>query len=235
MFNVAIISNDCGANKKYITEFKSMDFNIDIFSKEKEFEKIDLSNNFTDVFIIEESEMDDLFNTCELIMKIRRNSNAFIWVFSNIDLEKQKYLYFDLGADGVVGAKDEQIIAVQQIRNILNRSRKNRKNRKNRTEQVLESDRSVVLLPENQSIIINSGDEIPLTRLEYQVVSALNQNCGTALTHREIYQIVWDNSYEEEKTVKYRVSNIIFHIRKKLKNDSQYIKTVRSRGYMVTE
>lgn len=90
MFNITIISNNCGTNRKYIHEIKSVGFKVNILSKMDEFERTELSKMSSDVVIIEESGSEDFFNTCELIMKIRRSSNTFIWVMAEKDIRKQK-------------------------------------------------------------------------------------------------------------------------------------------------
>ena len=55
-----------------------------------------------------------------------------------------------------------------------------------------------------------------------------------AIKYEELYKNVWKDTANERK---YRVANVIFHLRKKIEQDvnkPQYIKTIRSKGYMLT-
>ena len=76
------------------------------------------------------------------------------------------------------------------------------------------SERLYLIAP-NLSVCLGSGEEI-------------------LLTNEELYKNVWKDTANERK---YRVANVIFHLRKKIEQDvnkPQYIKTIRSKGYMLT-
>ena len=231
MFNIAILSNDHNISKKYIESLKEMKLTVEVVSKETNIDSY-FDKKKIDAFIIEETGKDDFIQTCEIIMDIRRAGNNFIWVMTKDEIKKQKKFYFDLGVDGIAANSHEQELAASQIKNILSHSKGHQEIK---AEQLKSQQQNVVFLPENQSIIVGSGDQIALTRLEYRVVSVLKENSGTAMSPAQIYQFVWDELPKEEKVVTYRVSNIIFHLRKKLKKDSKFLKTVRSKGYMFVE
>ncbi|MDN3193933.1 winged helix-turn-helix domain-containing protein, partial [Enterococcus faecalis] len=62
----------------------------------------------------------------------------------------------------------------------------------------------------------------------------LFKHAGQTITYEELYKNVWKDTANERK---YRVANVIFHLRKKIEQDvnkPQYIKTIRSKGYMLT-
>lgn len=190
-----------------------------------------------DAFIIEESETVELKRTCELILELRRNFKALIWIVCKTLTKTNKIVYLQLGADGVT-VEEEQEESILQFSNILNRM----KDEQELSEEIGNNKRENTnkmqpeLIQNNLSIVLE-GKEISLTRLEFQMISYLLDNFGEAVTYEELYGRVWKNDFGNEKdgTKQYRVSNLIFHLRKKLEVNPahpNYIKTIRSKGYM---
>lgn len=96
----------------------------------------------------------------------------------------------------------------------------------------MDKDSGFELLPSNFSIVLQ-GKEISLTKLEFRTIEFLQSQQGVAVSYEEIYKNVWD---EDGQGKQYRVSNLIFHLRQKIEEDTarpEYIKTIRSKGYML--
>lgn len=71
-------------------------------------------------------------------------------------------------------------------------------------------------------------------KIEFFTIEYLYKHAGQTITYEELYKNVWKDTANERK---YRVANVIFHLRKKIEQDvnkPQYIKTIRSKGYMLT-
>ncbi|MFD2388371.1 winged helix-turn-helix domain-containing protein [Enterococcus rivorum] len=84
----------------------------------------------------------------------------------------------------------------------------------------------------NMSVLIE-GKEIELTKREFCMIHLLSSNPKTAFSYEEIYQSVWNEAYNNQK---YKVANVIFRLREKIEKNTEkpiYIRTVRSRGYML--
>ncbi|EOH95040.1 hypothetical protein UAW_02119 [Enterococcus haemoperoxidus ATCC BAA-382] len=193
-----------------------------------------------DALIIEESTAVDLKGTCELILELRRNFKSLIWIMCKRMSQTNKIVYLQLGADGVSG-EEEQEEAILQFSNILNRIKNERENLDETVTYGQEkvNNRHLELVQNNLSIIL-AGKEISLTRLEFQTITFLLEHIGKAVTYEELYKNVWQNDFGNEKkgTKQYRISNLIFLLRKKLEIDPaqpSYIKTIRSKGYMFVD
>ncbi|WP_256924823.1 winged helix-turn-helix domain-containing protein [Candidatus Enterococcus mansonii] len=193
-----------------------------------------------DALIIEETSTLGLKGTCELILELRRNFKALIWVVSQNISKTSKMVYLQLGADGVTDKEVEQEESIIQLSNLLKRVKEKTttNDEKKKIVDIKHSEGSLDLIPENLSVMVEGQKEICLTKLEFQIISYLINHSGKAVTYEEIYEHVWKDDYNncQEGNKQYRVSNLIFHLRKKLEKDSakpKYIKTIRSKGYML--
>ena len=79
--------------------------------------------------------------------------------------------------------------------------------------------------------VLQGGEEINLTRLEYSTLVFLASNPGIVLTKTQIFEVVWNMDSDSCHS---SVSNVICNLRKKIEPDSKnptYIKTVLGVGY----
>ena len=84
---------------------------------------------------------------------------------------------------------------------------------------------------QSQHRVIQDGEEINLTRLEYSTLVFLASNPGIVLTKTQIFEVVWNMDSDSCHS---SVSNVICNLRKKIEPDSKnptYIKTVLGVGY----
>lgn len=180
-----------------------------------------------DAVVIQDDDNQYVGNICEMIIHLRKSSDALVWIVSEHLTKANRHVYSRLGADGIAGNECEPDEFAQLITNALNRQMTLLPR-----EAHLNESADLKIVPSNFSVMID-GKEIDLTRLEYLIVEYLYQNIGRAVSYEKIYQNVWKDDVAIRK---YRVSNLIFHLRKKIeKNEDtpRYIKTVRSKGYML--
>lgn len=86
-------------------------------------------------------------------------------------------------------------------------------------------------IKQNQHRVLQDGEEINLTHLEYSTLVFLASNPGIVLTRAQIFEAVWNM---ESDTCHSSVANVIYNLRKKIEPDSKnptYIKTVLGVGY----
>mgnify|MGYP002513323168 FL=1 len=79
--------------------------------------------------------------------------------------------------------------------------------------------------------VLQDGEEVNLTRLEYSTLVFLASNPGIVLTKTQIFEAVWNMDSDSCHS---SVSNVICNLRRKLEPDSKhpiYIKTVLGVGY----
>ena len=86
-------------------------------------------------------------------------------------------------------------------------------------------------IKQQQRRVLQDGEEINLTRLEYSTLVFLASNPGIVLTQEHIFEAVWNMDSDSCHS---SVVNVIYNLRKKIEPDSKnptYIKTVLGVGY----
>lgn len=84
---------------------------------------------------------------------------------------------------------------------------------------------------QHQRRVLQNGEEINLTRLEYSTLVLLASNPGIVLTRSQIFEAVWNMDSDSCQS---SISTVICNLRKKIEPDSKnptYIKTVLGIGY----
>jgi DNA-binding response OmpR family regulator len=79
---------------------------------------------------------------------------------------------------------------------------------------------------QHQRRVLQDGEEINLTRLEYSTLVFLASNPGIVLTRTQIFEAVWNMDSDSCQS---SISTVICNLRKKIEPDSKnptYIKTV---------
>lgn len=91
---------------------------------------------------------------------------------------------------------------------------------------------SVLEIRESQRRVLYQGQEIPLTKTEYEILLYLFQNANQVLTHDQIYEKIWkEPDYGEARKL---VSHHVQSIRRKLnlgENSSIHLRCIRDVGY----
>ena len=84
---------------------------------------------------------------------------------------------------------------------------------------------------QHQRRVLQGGEDVSLTRLEYSTLVLLASNPGIILTRTQIFEAVWNMDSDSCHS---SVVNVICNLRKKIEPDSKkpvYIKTVLGVGY----
>ena len=84
---------------------------------------------------------------------------------------------------------------------------------------------------QHQRRVLQGGEEINLTHLEYSTLVLLASNPGIVLTRTQIFEAVWNMDSDSCQS---SISTVICNLRKKIEPDSKnptYIKTVLGVGY----
>ena len=202
--------------------------------------KILLHLHHIDGLVIEVTDHQQVNTCCELLMTIRKQSDLPIWLFSRTEVisKVNRIIYLQLGADGVFDHSYDRQECMLSMSNLLQRVKRRfypKLVSANEEQTVTKnlSERWYLIAP-NLSVCLGSGEEILLTKLEFFTIEYLYKHAGQTITYEELYKNVWKDTANERK---YRVANVIFHLRKKIEQDvnkPQYIKTIRSKGYMLT-
>lgn len=88
-----------------------------------------------------------------------------------------------------------------------------------------------IIIDQKKMEVFISGEKIELTVTEFRILLYLASYPGHVLSHKQIYEAVWEEEYVHDDA---NVTSHISHIRKKIEPDPNhpiYIQTVRGVGY----
>lgn len=179
-----------------------------------------------------EGESAELFN---LILSIKKDSSIPMWTFlkNYQPLTKKNILHLGILDNFTEKTPmDEMAIMVKNAMNIVYTIQ----NKRIVESKPLSTSKKIDLNPLNLEFVVQ-GEKIGLTKIEYALVDFLHQNVNQTCTYEEIYSYIWNGSCEG-KLKQYKVSNVLFHLRNKLKEHGkspQIFKTIRSIGYMLND
>lgn len=186
-----------------------------------DYEQIDLKEiSRLDAIVIQDDESKFTETICELLVYVRNHSETLIWIVSEQLPKLNRKIYTKLGIDGLAGKESEPDEVASLLLNALKRINNRPK------EQKL----TVELDPNSLSVIVND-EPIRLTKSEFQLIELLHQNIENVVSYEEIRKYIWKNSVGDQQ---YRISNLAFLLRKKVKESAVDVITVRSKGYMLT-
>ncbi|WP_086314570.1 two-component system, OmpR family, response regulator VicR [Enterococcus sp. 7F3_DIV0205] len=174
---------------------------------------------------------------CESILELRKSFQGIIWILSKELTDFNQMIYYQLGADGISNVNNNKGIFLLQLENLLKHT-SNKEEPKEMISKDMTQKKDFVLNEGSLSLIVKDGFEISLTKLEFLVLRELFIHSGETLSYEDIYKKIWIGKNKDEtadaKFRQYRITNIIFHLRKKFEEapgSPEYIKTIRSRGY----
>lgn len=230
MYQIGFVSNNGLPDNRHVEVLKS-DESFSLL-------EMPLKNNVEEVgemdaLIIQSDSEGEVGKVCELLIKIRKHTSALIWIFSDELPKTTRIILLQLGADGIVDSQ----IDPEEYQLILKNSLRHGalQNMSPSLAEAASGVKEFKLVPSNLSVVVDGNREVGLTKLEFKTIELLYRKKSEAIPYQAIYRQVWNNK-EESENLKFRVANLIFHLRRKIEKDPlkpEYIKTVRSRGYVL--
>ncbi|WP_321388793.1 winged helix-turn-helix domain-containing protein [uncultured Enterococcus sp.] len=230
MYQIGFVSNNGLPDNRHVEVLKS-DESFSLL-------EMPLKNNVEEVgemdaLIIQSDSEGEVGKVCELLIKIRKHTSAQIWIFSDELPKTTRLILLQLGADGIVDSQ----IDPEEYQLILKNSLRHGalQNMSQSLADAASGVKEFKLVPSNLSVVVDGNREVGLTKLEFKTIELLYRKKSEAIPYQAIYRQVWNNK-EESENLKFRVANLIFHLRRKIEKDPlkpEYIKTVRSRGYVL--
>ena len=136
--------------------------------------------------------------------------------------EFDKVMGLDLGADDYITKPFSVLELIARVKAVL------RRNKKMETEIRFQD---LVILPEQYMVSV-AGEELTLTRKEYDLLYYLIQNQGRVLSREQLLSAIWGYDFEgESRTVDVHVRTL----RQKLGKYEGVVETVRGVGYRFKE
>lgn len=171
-----------------------------------------------------------LMNGYELISAIRKESNLPIIVISAKNLDSDKILGLDIGADAYITKPFNPLEVLAYVKALYRRYYQLGAGSSEETEN-----KTIVLgeleLDPQKLELTKRGKPILLTATEYKIISKLMHSPGRVFTKAQIYETINGEFFENDSnTMMVHISNL----RAKIEDDfrtPRYIKTVRGLGY----
>ena len=162
----------------------------------------------------------------KVLKKIRETSEIPIIFITAREEESDKILGLGLGADDYVIKPFSPIEIIARVKAQLRRYYKY-SNKTYKTEIII----GQLMLDKESCSIYKNNIEVALNPKEYRLLEFILENPGKVYTKKQLYEIVWENSYYgDSNTIMVHIS----HIREKIEDDPKnpkYLKTIRGIGY----
>jgi two-component system response regulator RegX3 len=167
----------------------------------------------------------------DVCREVRRHSSVPIIMLTARGDETDRVVGLELGADDYVVKPFSARELVARIRAVLRRVPDAAPETAAPTPAAHEIRAGGLTVDVAQRLVLLDGEEIALTRREFDLLALLASNAGTVLTRERLIDEVWDtNWFGSTKTLDVHISTL----RKKLGDDaadSRYLHTVRGVGF----
>lgn len=176
-------------------------------------------------------------NGYDLLRKIREKHNFPVIILSAKDLDTDRILGLNLGADAYLTKPFNPLEVVAYVKSALRRYYELGGNAAAEKSAVEKTTLTVGELELDllKFILRRRGQIVPLTPAELKIVLKLMQSPGRVYTKAQLYACIGGELYEsDDNTMMVHISNI----RAKIEDDPsnpRYIKTVRGLGYKIEE
>jgi two-component system KDP operon response regulator KdpE len=149
----------------------------------------------------------------ETLTRLREWYTDPVIILSATDQESEKVRALDLGADDYVTKPIGSEELAARIRAAIRRV-----DRLSKPEESYDSIVEIgsVKIDLGARLVYRDGDEVRLTRTEYDLLRTLAINAGKVLTHRQLLQAVWGPEYGEETEY---LRTFVKQLRRKLEDD----------------
>jgi two-component system KDP operon response regulator KdpE len=169
-----------------------------------------------------------VMNGIETLTSLRQWYDGPIIILSATEEEHQKVEALDLGADDYLTKPFGLEELVARVRSALRRVQRVAQSQVDNDPIINAGQLSIDL---GHRTVTKNGDEISLTRTEYELLRCLASNTDKVMTHRELLREVWGPEYGEETEY---LRTFIKQLRRKLEPDPSrpvHLLTQPGRGY----
>lgn len=172
-------------------------------------------------------------NGYDLVRKVRENSNIPLLILSAKNLDSDKILGLNLGADDYMTKPFNPLELVARVKSNIRRyyslgSRQEEEEKEEKIWQVGE-----LVLDEDAVTLTKGGVPVIITPTEYKMLALFMKSPGKVFTKQQIYQEVNGECYvNDDNTLMVHISNL----RDKIEDnprEPKYIKNIRGIGYKI--
>jgi len=152
----------------------------------------------------------------EALRRLREWAAMPVIVLSARNEERLKVEALDLGADDYLTKPFSVPELLARLRAALRRAQR-AAGRDAQEQPVLRFDD--VAIDPGRRVVTKGGNEVSLTRTEYELLHFLAANAGRVVTHRQVLQEVWGPEYGEEREY---LRTFIKQLRRKVEDDAAH-------------
>ncbi|MBE5860997.1 MAG: response regulator transcription factor [Butyrivibrio sp.] len=165
-------------------------------------------------------------------MRIREHSTIPIIILSAKSEDADKILGLNIGADDYVTKPFNPLELVARVKSNLRRyTQLGNADKAQDGDNVFRA--GELVLDDNAKTVTVDGEEVKLTKIEYNILLFLVKNKGKVFSINEIYENIWnENAVAVDNTVAVHIR----HIREKIEidpKDPKYLKVVWGVGYKI--
>ncbi|MDO5517639.1 MAG: response regulator transcription factor [Clostridium sp.] len=217
---------------------------LKLYLENEKYEVLEAVNGEQAMDIIEKNKIDlavlDIMmpklNGYEVTKRIRENSNIPILILSAKNLDSDKILGLDLGADDYIAKPFNPLEVIARIKSLLRRCYN--LNTPSMEQNHLENEEGTIkvgdlTLNTVTFIVTRDNEEIALTPSEFKILKTFMKSPGRVYTKIQIGEIIKGDYYiADDSSIMVHISRLRDKIETDPKNP-QYIKTVRGVGYKI--
>ena len=214
---------------------------IDIYLKQEGINVFKAYNGLEALEIVQKNDihaaiidiMMPVMDGIQCTMKIRELSSIPIIILSAKSEDADKILGLNIGADDYVTKPFNPLELVARVKSNLRRYTQlgNVDNKEGDDEFIFQA--GGLVLNDNSKSVTVDGEEVKLTKIEYNILMFLLKNKGKVFSINQIYENIWnENAVSVDNTVAVHIR----HIREKIEIDPKnpkYLKVVWGVGYKI--
>lgn len=167
---------------------------------------------------------------CKFLRLYKETKTTPILMLTAMTRPEQIVEGLDAGADDYVTKPFDTVILMARVRSLLRRNDQLRKVSTDKKEDIHTLNQGPLKVDTNQCKAWSSDRELDLTLSEYKLLVAFLQEPGKVLTRNQLVEFIQEGPvHVTDRTI----DTHIFGLRKKLKENSSLIETIRGIGYRV--
>lgn len=180
--------------------------------------KSELDNTY-DFVILSVYTEDDILCTIDWLISMNSYKSIYSIITISEKLIESIPILLKIGANQIIAESEVCLLVIKNLIDTLEAK-----------EEAL--NHKITFNKENRSIIVDNQERY-LTKIEYKIFNALYENKNKVVCYESLGKEAWPDKLEIDRTL---VANLVFHLREKIKGSDYYkIKTIRSKGYMLTD
>ncbi|ALS36828.1 two-component system response regulator VicR [Enterococcus rotai] len=171
----------------------------------------------------------DYIEVCQWLLSLRNRKPLFVWIVCKDYDDNMKELYCKLATNAMI----EVIQYDKNNQHLMSKVKQAIDFQNSLLSYKEQKERKATFYLDSQSLkIVVEDKDIYLTRSEFKLFTILYDNLDNPVSYEKIIEIIWPTI--DSESYKYRLANLVFHLRKKLGRQPNIdIQIIRTKGYLL--